>query len=209
MKKTIIIIALAILMVVSVFADTTKDTKNTTVILTLERDPTYKVAITKTPLDTTSSPSTVTKDTDLSHVSEINLEYTKDTLKFAQNTSDTFYLSFLFYDYADVKLGMKIDGPLTREDVTTETDDDKIYYKVTVETGSDNKSVSITGFELTANGTKEKADIVTYQDTKKMGEIRYASLKLTVGPTSDDQTVEGKIVGTYKSTITITATTTA
>lgn len=210
MKKSIIIIALAILMVASVFADTTTQTTNSTeVLLTLVRDPKYKVAITKTALDVTTS-STVTKDTELTHVDKITLSYSKDTLKFAQNTSDSFYLSFIFYDYATVSLNMKIDSPLTRYVDTTPqtTNDDKIDYKVTVTTAKDNKSTDITGFELTANGTSEKTGIVTYTDTTKMGEIRFASLGLTVGPTSADQTVEGKIEGTYKSTITITATTT-
>ena len=210
MKKSIIIIAFAILMVASVFADTSQATNTTEVLLTLAKDPKYKVAITKKALDVTTTPTTVTKSTDLNHESTITLNYDNDALKFAQNTSDTFYLSFIFYEYATVTLSMKINDPLTRyEGETAKTsDDEKIDYKVTVEKANDNKATEISGFDLTSNGTATKDEVVKYTDTTKIGEIRFASLKLTVGPTSDDQTVEGKIEGSYKSTITLTATTT-
>ncbi len=210
MKKSIIIIAFAILMVASVFADVTQATKKTEVLLTLKKDPKYKVAITKTALDVSTTTTTVNKETDLDHVDKIELEYLKDSLKFRQKDSDTFYLSFLFYEYATVTLSMKINAPLTRYegDTAKTTDDDKIDYKVTVEKANNNMSVEISGFDLTANGTSTKDEVVKYTDTTKIGEIRFASLKLTVGPTNADQTVKGKIEGTYKSTITLTATTT-
>ena len=226
MKKSIIVIALALLVVASLFAKTAtpkastttvNDSVTTVVELTLAKTPTYifgikNGAFSASDITTSNVPSTTIANT--------------DTISFERKTAaegnildvksvDAYYLSYLFYEYDNVTLTMTLSGNLKN---TSTSSSDEIPYLVTVGTSSpvdndqDGTTSSLTQGDLDSSDSKKLSWTTSLESTDKLGQYRWASLKLTIEPKNTSTTgtkvptLKGIDEGTYKSTITLTVT---
>ena len=206
--------------------DTKTKSVNTKVVLTLDKTQNYAFGITKgvyapesTKLSTDPSTISVTHNTEI--------ELTRNTTnKLDVDSTDAYYLSYFFYEYDGVTLSMSVDGDLynktayDKETGTKDVADYKIPYYITVATKgvTDNaQDISKKGTPWTStdadfkiNSTTGTTDANTfklsYTATDKLGEYRWASLKLTIAPQTTTNTLKGKVAGTYESKITITVT---
>ena len=197
MKKSIIIVALAILMVMSVFA-AEPIAVTTPVELVLQLTPVYSFNITtaeynETKLNNITNTPKKIQDTDVvkdGNNNKIVLTYDKDTYKL--KTRNGLYVSYIFTEYNACKLSIKIDKALT---YNSETIDYKASVKISE---SETKSVESYNSDVY---------LVTFSSAAtKIGELTYGSYKLTIGPKSDNDTLKDKPVGTYTSNIILTLT---
>ena len=218
MKKTITIITLALLMVVSIFADTTKTTftnaelkagtatVNTTVELTLEKEPKYIIGITSGALsgvNPTDPSTTVIANQD-------TIQLTRNALTF-NNVSD-YYLSFVLYEYEAVDVTLTLNGNMKHSGYdsadTAAKANYEIPYTLTVAAGSDKNqdNGSLKTFTETKLESNNSAKCVWKAEytaaTTKLGEYNWATLKLTIASTSDTA-LNGKVAGRFSNTITV------
>ena len=209
MKKSIIIVALAILMAMSVFAaDPTPVT--TPVELELKLTPVYSMGITtKEYTDavyTALTDKTKILDADIvkdgsSTTALIKLTY--DTSTYKLNTRTGLFVTYIFTEYNKCTLSMKIDQPLT---CTTKADDasdyDKINYQATV-----NVSTTSSADNKTVEDTNTDVELKKYTAAAtKIAEAVYDSFELSIGPKDDTSDLKGKYIGVYKSNIILTLT---
>ena len=197
MKKSIIIVALAILMVMSVFAEN-PIAVTTPVELVLQLTPVYSFDITTAEyneMKLTNITTTPKKIQDADVVKDesnkkIVLTYDQDTYKL--KTLNGLYVSYIFTEYNACKLSIKIDKALT---YNSETIDYKASVKISE---SETKSVESYNSDF---------DLVTFSSAAtKIGELTYGSYQLTIGPKNDNDTLKDKPVGTYTSNIILTLT---
>lgn len=218
MKKTIVIITLALLAVVSVFADTTlPDPITTTVLLELKQKPTYVFAITDGAFTSASIETDDPSTTTMTHTNEIALKR-NETKVLNVDSVNSYYFSYFFYEYDDITITLSIDGNLKNQERYEEADKEanEIPYKLTVEAGHDNNEEASTPYDhtwdtatvidSTATSDDSRKFSVTYTGTSKLGVYRWASLQLTIAPQVTTDTLKGKVKGTYKSTITLSVT---
>ncbi len=226
MKKSIIVIALALLVVASLFAETVSPVSGsqavnkdvTTVIeLTLAKTPTYifgikNGAFSASDITTSNVPSTTIENTDkISFERKTAAEGNILDIK----AVDAYYLSYLFYEYDDVTLTMTLSGNLMN---TTASSTDEIPYLVTVGTSSpvdndqDENTSSLTQGKLDSSDSKKLSWSTSLTGTDKLGQYRWASLQLTIEPKNTSTTgtkvptLKGIDEGTYQSTITLNVT---
>lgn len=209
MKKSIILIALAILMVASAFAaDPTPVT--TEVQLQLKLTPIYSMGITtkeytseiydalddKTQIKTDD----IVKD-NLSTSALILMTY--DTSTYKLNNRTGLYVTYIFTEYNKCTLSMKIDTPLT---CTTKADTasnyDTIPYQATV-----NVSTTAAADNKTVEDNNTDVELIKYTAAAtKIAEAVYDSFELTLGPKSTETDLKGKYIGLYTSNIILTLT---
>lgn len=209
MKKSIIIIAIAILMITSVFAaDPT--TVTTPVELTLKLTPVYSMGITtKEYTDqvyNNLTDKTKILDTDIvkdNSSTNALIVLTYDTSTYKLNSRTGLFVTYIFTEYNKCTLSMKIDKPLT---CTTKADSagsyDTIPYQATVNVGTtesaDNKIVQDTGSDV---------QLIQYTAAAtKIAEAVYDSFELTIGPKNNTDDLKGKYIGLYTSNIILTLT---
>lgn len=209
MKKSIIIVALAILMAMSVFAaDPTSVT--TAVELELKLTPVYSMGITTKEYTeavyTGLTDKTKILDTDIvkdnsSTTALIKLTY--DTSTYKLNTRTGLFVTYIFTEYNKCTLSMKIDQPLT---CTTKADGagsyDTIPYQATVNVGTTTSADNKTVYD---NNTDVELKKYTAAATK-IAEAVYDSFELSIGPKDDTSDLKGKYIGVYKSNIILTLT---
>ncbi len=213
MKKTIVIITLALLAVVSVFADLPVN-KTTTVLLELEKKPTYVFAITNDAFDSIAIETNDPSKTTMTHTDQITLSRNATKVLDVDSVS-TYYFSYFFYEYDGITITLSIDGNLKNQTSyeTSVAAENEIPYNLIVAAGSDNTEGSSTDKSLetkTLNSESstdtDKKYSVSYTKTDKLGVYRWASLQLTIAPQVTTNTLKGKVKGTYKSTITLAVT---
>lgn len=221
MKKIITIFTLAILMVTSVFADSTNTSPasslpastSTQVVLNLEKTPKYIFGITKGAITQDKIVDDDPSTTKITNEGTITLN--RDGLTFIEG-SDKYYLSFLMYEYNKIKISMTLSGNLLHSDYKTHessTDSDayQIPYQVKVASGKDTIQTKTSGSQTFAETTLvSSAASKTWEHsyetaTTKLGEYSWASLLLTLSPVSGQTTpLKDKATGTFTSTITVT-----
>ena len=177
MKKSIIVLALALLMVGSVFAATynpvavvadkdaddatrattlstaTSANKNTQsdVVIQLHQYPIYVVAVTED--DLTGKVTNTNYSTDVKHVSEIELEADKDT--WIIEDSKTYYFTWFFYENTEnVKFTVELEGDMKLQDNTTATGDNSDNAKTTIR-----YQVNIKSADYSDSATDETKDV--------------------------------------------------
>ena len=225
MKKSIIVIALALLALASVFAKTAtpkdssttavSDNVTTIVELTLTKTPTYifgikEGAFTAEKITKNDVPSTTIENTDKIYfkrytASEGNILDVKAV--------DGYYLSYLFYEYDDVTFSMSLSGNM--KNTTTTSSKSEIEYLVTVGSDSpvdndqDGNTTSLTQGKLDSSDSSMLTWSTKLDKTEKLGQYRWASLQLTIEPKNTSSTgskvptLKGIDEGTYQSTITL------
>ena len=208
MKKSIIIVALAILMAMSVFAaDPTPVT--TPVELELKLTPVYSMGITTKEYTeavyTALTDKTKILDADIvkDSGSTALIKLTYDTSTYKLNTRTGLFVTYIFTEYNKCTLSMKIDKPLT---CTTKADDagsyDTIPYQATV-----NVSTTTTADNKTVEDTNTDVELKKYTAAAtKIAEAVYDSFELVIGPKSTDTDLKGKYIGKYTSNIILTLT---
>ena len=219
MKKSIIIIAFAILMVASVFADGTLPADKTTdVVLNLTKNPTYVFAITNGAFQSSSIKTNDPSTTTMTHEGTITLS--RNTTKVLDVDSvSTYYFSYFFYEYDGVTITLSINGNLKNQTSyeTSAATENEIPYYLTIAAGSDHTEQTSgsttdktwsddTKLDSTATDDADKKFSVPYTETTKLGVYRWASLQLTIAPQVTTDTLKGKVKGNYKSTITLAVT---
>ncbi len=144
MKKTIILIALALLLIVPVFAATNALTviagtadatpltdtgastsssspKDTTVKIKLEQWPKYLLAITTTDYDGTTNTITNTTYDNVRHFEEIPMTVDKDTWTLDQLSGQYYVTYFAYENNQNVEYTIKLNGNMKLKDTTTAT----------------------------------------------------------------------------------------
>ena len=214
MKKTLIVITLALLALASIFAadatspsSTLPASTSTQVTLKLDKTPKYIFGITKGALTKVEEkdPSTT------SITNEENIALTRTALTF-KDSVDNYYLTFLLYEYEAVDVTLTLDGNLRHPSYDTvseaEKPDYEVAYTLKVSEGSDKNQAgnSLKSFEektLKSNSSTENVWKVAYDaPTSKLGEYNWASLKLTFASTSDTA-LNGKATGSFSNTVTV------
>ena len=190
MKKSIIVLALALLMVGSVFAapltyveseangttlkdktvstSATTEPKDTTVQINLKQYPKYMTAITTTPYDASSADKTITKDnyTLVVHENLIKMDVDTNSWKLVPTAENAYYVTYFVYENTvDVDFSVKMNGNLKLTDTTktatsTETTSSKNQTEVRYQMVI--KGVGANGADVTLSSTKvAESDITT------------------------------------------------
>jgi hypothetical protein len=224
MTKKILIIALALLMVAPIFADavsvdnvtTTKETTlnvdhSTLTKLDVEMKPSYQYTVTATAL---------TKDTvadwDGKGVDAVRMERNGSTESIQQLSTETYYVSYKFYEYGAVTLQITTDHDLQAvvNNITY-----SIPFTVSVEQGTNNFAEDTEGNALNSNPATATMEAVSSilstngntdagtgtiiklsKATDVLGDYAWGSIKLTVGKSGDND-LKGKPDATYTANI--------
>ena len=224
MKKVVLIISLVLLMVAPIFADavstdnltTTKETTlgvghNTLTQLKVEMKPSYQYTVTATALT-----ADTVADWDGKGVDAVRMERNGSTESIQQLSTETYYVSYKFYEYGAVTLQITTDHDL-QADVNGTTY--SIPFTVSVEKGTNNFAKDAQGNALnpspaTANmeavssilSTNGNTDAGTgsiiklSKATDVLGDYAWGSIKLTVGKSGDND-LKGKPDTTYTANI--------
>ncbi len=216
MKRLFAITVLVLVMAASIFAaertpyDNLPDAQSTKVVLDLDKNPSYVMAVTAK-ADRATEASTV-----LSHVDEIALGYdsTDETRPVIYTVDGTYYVSYRFLETEAVKLKIQLSGDMVIKGKTdtTAADDERIPYSVTIAKDDDAiaSSVNAEPETLTVDSKdKTKHDIATLEEVNKLGIVSFDNFKFNVTSyTGADgvvqNTLKGKKIGYYTSTVTLT-----
>ena len=233
MKKSIVLIALTLIMIASVFATTQngeslpKDAKNTPVAIDLDKKSKYQYGVVAR---TVANIDEVT-DVITPYNGEIVLtrvEITEEGAnkgKYKLSTNESYKIQYLFYEYEAVKLNVTVSGDMEYKKTETTSNNDQetttttlvntIPFKLSIASGTD-KVISggtkettkdIDAVVINSNDTDSTAltkTIVEYDATDLLGCARMADLNITVGPVGTE-TLDSKEIGKYVATITLQA----
>lgn len=217
MKKTIVLMVLALIMVASVFAsdriayaNLPAEGKETKVFIDLDKDPSYVMAITK-------NENRAQKDSQtLTHVDEIELTWDKtdENRPITYTVDGTYYVSYRFLETEAVKVKMKLSGDMVLKGKTAANaeDSERIPYSVTI--AKDDAAVAESAnaepetVTITSKDT-EKHDIITIAEAEYIGDITFDNFKFNISSYTDEaglvhKNLAGKKIGYYSSTITLT-----
>lgn len=186
MKKTILTILLALLLLVPVFAATVNESKNIQVFLELGMDPNYQFDVTSVGIGDSATKLT---NTTLS----ISLSVNKDDLKLLKKTG--YYFSYVFTEFENVKMSVSTNGDLTTTNELVEDENaKKIPFELYVTEG---KTIN------SSNG----GTIELYQTpaaATKIDERVSGSIAFEIRPVEGSESIKDKAEGTYKSSLTLT-----
>ncbi len=203
MKKSIIVLALALLMVTSVFAspltyveeeangkalkgktvstsDTT-DLKDTKVQINLKQYPKYMTAITTTPYDGSTPEKTITKDnyTLVTHENLIEMDVDTNSWKLVPTAENAYYVTYFVYENTvDVDFSVKMNGNLKLVDTTTATS----------EVDPSSKNQKEVRYQMVIKGVGTSGADVTLSSTK----VAETDITSTVIKTVEDTNLIGK-----------------
>ena len=224
MKKSLILIAIAIMVLVPVFAtDTGNDTASETSTVVIRKMPDGSEK-SETKVETTIGlqPKYYYGVTDAELSSKDDTITNMGTIKLTRNTnSNTLstaneYVSYKFVENEAVTLYIKISGDMLPWDADKNAEDTsrstKIPLTITVAATDDNystegaddtstKKTTLVTINSTTEGKTEKA-IVSYNEKTKVGDISWCSAGLTIAP---QKSLDGVQLGYYLATITLTA----
>jgi hypothetical protein len=218
MKKSLILIAIALMVLVPVFSEEKVKGElgyesKTDVVTEVDLQPEYYYTVTAAALDTESVPG------DLVDQKTITLTRAENSKRLSD--SDTYYVSYKFIENKPVNLKIKLSGYMlpVKSDNTEDTtrsgnDKNKIPLTVTVAVNQDSYDatvfpegstpdhVSTESVTLTSAGTKE-ATVVSYKTASNtVGDTRWNSAALNIKQT-EDSTLDGVELGKYLATITL------
>lgn len=204
MKKTLVILLIALIAVTSVFAATKKTTdKETQVVLNLEKDPNYVIAVTENANRAVKTSKTLT------HVSQIALGYDNDddAKPITWTTDKTYYVSYRFLETENVKIQVALSGDMLLDGKTSATAkaSEKISYKLTLAKDDAAKEDSVnatpTTTEILSSDTTTH-DITTLANVTEIGDVKFDNFKLNIAANTDTSVI-GKELGSYAATITL------
>lgn len=190
MKKTILTILLALLLLIPVFAEesqTASGSEEITLKLNLAFDPKYYFGVTANKL--TGNETSIS-----AFDNEITLERsTENALKLKESSSE-FYFSYVFKEFENVKMTLQLNGDLITDGGDDETK--KIAYSVDFTNPITVDSGNLTTIESSDNS---KHDLCKYTATDKIGYTERGSIGFKIAPT--DTNIEGKVKGNYSTTL--------
>ena len=199
MKKSLAIIALTILTLISAFAGTVGESASTKVTLSLTRQDSYVYGITAEEI--------TSKDATIEDVGTLTLNRKANSTKL---DSATAYVSYIFQEYKGVKLTLSVSGDMTG---SIKDNESTIPFTVTVKETADNfdssiaatgtKNATVSGTVTSQKDTKTSVELISYSTSNIIGDYRWASAELTVSSTKD---LTGVMMDKYTATITLTAT---
>ena len=199
MKKSLAIIALTILTLISAFAGTVGESASTKVTLSLTRQASYVYGITAEEI--------TSKDATIKNVETLSLNRKANSTEL---DSATAYVSYIFQEYKGVKLTLSVSGDMTG---SINDNESTIPFTVTVKETADNfdssiaatgtKNATVSGTVTSQKDTETSVELVTYSTSNIIGDYRWASAELTVSSTKD---LTGVMMDKYTATITLTAT---
>ena len=198
MKKSLAIIALTILTLISAFAGTVGESASTKVTLSLTRQDSYVYGITAEEI--------TSKDATIKNVETLSLNRKANSTELDEATA---YVSYIFQEYKGVKLTLSVSGDMKGSTGNSTT----IPFTVTVKETADNfdssiaatgtKNATVSGTVTSQKDTETSVELVRYSTSNIIGDYRWASAELTVSSTKD---LTGVMMDKYKATITLTAT---
>ena len=199
MKKSLAIIALTILTLISAFAGTVGESASTKVTLSLQRQASYVYGITAEEI--------TSKDATIKNVETLSLNRKANSTEL---DSATAYVSYIFQEYEGVKLTLSVSGNMTG---SINGNESTIPFTVTVKETADNfdssiaatgtKNATVSGTVTSQKDTETSVELVSYSTSNIIGDYRWASAELTVSSTKD---LTGVMMDKYTATITLTAT---
>ncbi len=213
MKKLFLIFIAVMCVALPVFAasETLPKTETVNVKLSIERESKYYTGINKTNMDSVTDWNPIKSE-------DVVLKRTENTMTFAQD--GTYYLNYKFYEFVGCHLDITTNGNMKSTDTSVS---DTIPFKVTVAAGTDvlgtdsegnviNSAAAVKTIESKTiysdgDGTDKMASatVVTYEETKVVGDYVFGSLGLTVAPTEDNPLL-GKKISSYVGNIVLTVT---
>lgn len=216
MKKLLVITAMTLVMIASIFAadrtpyENLPSSQETQVVLDVDKNPAYVMAVTK------KADRAAETSTSLTHVDEIALGYddTDETRPITYTVDGTYYVSYRFLETEAVKLKIQLSGDMVIKGKTDATadDDERIPYSVTIaqDDAAITSSANAVPETLSVNSKdKTKHDIATVEEVNHIGEVIFDNFKLNIASYTDDDnkvynTLKGKKIGYYSSTVTLT-----
>ena len=224
MKKSLILIAIALMVLVPVFADEptirqrtsdSKDSVDTLVETTLDLQPDYDYGITK---DKYTDPTQKIAGSDIGTI-KLTRPTSGDTDVLESATA---YLSYRFYENDAVTLYVTVSGDMLPVDEDGNTDTtrstntkNKISWTLTINETEDSYIDSVFGdtkpakqkttpISITSDDDTLTEPIITYAKSNTIGDTRYNSAVLTVSQKANTS-LKGVELGRYLATITLTA----
>ena len=166
--------------------------------LVLQKDPLYEVAVTNaaiSPSDTTLIEIPADKKLDT-----VSFSYDNATRELQSTAAETYFVSYIFREYNKCSVTAKITGDLLVEGGSTDDESDKVPFEVVI-TKEDSSTVTLNSSSM---NTVTILEITTA--STKLAERKRGSLELILKPVDGKESVIGKTVGKYTSSIIFTVT---
>lgn len=164
--------------------------------LTLQKEPEYIVAVTSKAIS--SSDTTITEIPKDITVDTLSLSYDKSARTLEPTTAESYYVSYIFCEYNKCTLTAQITRDLLVENGDINDESDTVPFQAVV-TGENSASFTL---DSTSCNTETVLEIKTA--STKLQERKKGSLELQIKPLEGYESVNGKSVGKYTSTIVFT-----
>ena len=166
--------------------------------LVLQKDPLYEVAVTNAAIS--QSDTTLIEIPADKKLDTVSFTYDNATRELQSTAAETYFVSYIFREYNKCSVTAKITGDLLVEGGSTDDESDKVPFEVVI-TKEDSSTVTLNSSSM---NTVTILEITTA--STKLAERKRGSLELILKPVDGKESVIGKTVGKYTSSIIFTVT---
>ena len=166
--------------------------------LVLQKDPLYEVAVTNAAIS--QSDTTLIEIPADKKLDTVSFSYDNATRELQSTAAETYFVSYIFREYNKCSVTAKITGDLLVEGGSTDDESDKVPFEAVI-TKEDSSTVTLTSSSM---NTETILEITTA--STKLAERKRGSLELILKPVDGEESVIGKTVGKYTSSIIFTVT---
>ena len=166
--------------------------------LVLQKDPLYEVAVTNAAIS--QSDTTIIEIPADKKLDTVSFSYDNATRELQSTAAETYFVSYIFREYNKCLVTAKITGDLLVEGGSTDYESDKVPFEVDIRK-EDSSTVTLNSSSM---NTVTILEITTA--STKLAERKRGSLELILKPVDGKESVIGKTVGKYMSSIIFTVT---
>ena len=166
--------------------------------LVLQKDPLYEVAVTNAAIS--QSDTTLIEIPADKKLDTVSFSYDNATRELQSTAAETYFVSYIFREYNKCLVTARITADLLVEGGSTDDESDKVPFEVDI-TKEDSSAVTLNSSSM---NTVTILEITTA--STKLAERKRGSLELILKPVDGKESVIGKTVGKYTSSIIFTVT---
>ena len=166
--------------------------------LVLQKDPLYEVAVTNAAIS--QSDTTLIEIPADKKLDTVSFSYDNATRELQSTAAETYFVSYIFREYNKCLVTARITADLLVEGGSTDDESDKVPFEVDI-TKEDSSTVTLNSSSM---NTVTILEITTA--STKLAERKRGSLELILKPVDGKESVIGKTVGKYTSSIIFTVT---
>ena len=166
--------------------------------LVLQKDPLYEVAVTNAAIS--QSDTTLIEIPADKKLDTVSFTYDNATRELQSTAAETYFVSYIFREYNKCSVTARITADLLVEGGSPDDESDKVPFEVDI-TKEDSSTVTLNSSSMINETILE----ITTASTK-LAERKRGSLELILKPVDGKESVIGKTVGKYTSSIIFTVT---